>query len=401
MDTGAFLKERVGVFKDFTAERIKELVDGSVMRSFEANEAIAHQGAEATHFGVVLSGTVAASAMTDGSRQKLGELKGGDTFAEAALMTGNPLLSDFIATSHCEVLLIPVSLFQSIVVVQPGAVRHITRTIADRTRMLAADPAKTKAALQQDNDPYGLMLKGERPEKILVINVGSSSLKYSFYDTTDETRHAKGLIERIGIHGTRLKHRGPNGEVKRDLDKGDHAVAFKAMVAELTSKESGVISSAGEVSVVAHRVVHGGEKFTEATLLTDELVAEIEKLNPLAPLHNPVIIAGIREMRKLFPAVPHVAVFDTAFHHTLPAYAFLYGMPYEFYEKKAVRRYGFHGTSHKYVALRAAEFLKRRPDEAFERGHLSMRQFFLPAIDRGWRVFFVSTEGRVGFAEPA
>src|ERR1700758_3725613 len=110
MDTGAFLKERVGLFKDFSADRIKELVDGSVMRSFEANEAIAHQGAEATHFGVVLSGTVAASAMTDGSRQKLGELKGGDTFAEAALMTGNPLLSDFIATSHCEVLLIPVSL---------------------------------------------------------------------------------------------------------------------------------------------------------------------------------------------------------------------------------------------------------------------------------------------------
>src|ERR1700756_1135926 len=363
MDTGAFLKERVGVFKEFSAERIKELVDGSVVRSFEAKEAIAHQGAEATHFGVVLSGTVAASAMTDGSRQKLGELKGGDTFAEAALMTGNPLLSDFIATSHCEVLLIPVSLFQSIVVVQPGAVRHITRTIADRTRMLAADPAKTKAALQQDNDPYGLMLKGERSEKIFVINVGSSSLKYSFYDTTDESRHAKGLVERIGIDGTRIKHHGPKGEVKRDLDKGDHAAAFKAMIAELISKESGVISSAGEVSVVTHRVVHGGEKFTEAALLTDELVAEIEKLNPLAPLHNPVIIAGIREMQKLFPAVPHVAVFDTAFHHTLPAYAFLYGLPYKFYEKKAVRRYGFHGTSHKYVALRAAEFLKRRPNE--------------------------------------
>src|SRR4029450_6604036 len=198
-----------------------------------------------------------------------------------------------------------------------------------------------------------LMLKGERPEKILVINVGSSSLKYAFYDTNDESRQAKGLVERIGSDGTRIKHRGPKGEVKRDLDKGDHAAAFKATIAELTSKETGVISSASEVSVVAHRVVHGGEKFTEATLLTDELVAEIEKLNPLAPLHNPVIIAGIREMRKLFPGVPHIAVFDTAFHHTLPAYAFLYGLPYEFYEKKAVRRYGFHGTSHNYVALRA------------------------------------------------
>jgi acetate kinase len=363
VDTGTFLKERVGFFKDFGDERIKELVDGSVLRSFEAKEAIAHQGAEATHFGVVLSGTVAASAVTDGTRQPLGKLKPGDTFAEAALMTGNPLLADFIGESQCEVLLIPVSLFQSIVVAEPGAVRYISRTIADRTKMLASDPAKTKAALQQGNDPYGLKLKGERPERILVINVGSSSLKYSFYDTTDESRHAKGLVERIGLDGTRLKHRGPKGEVNRDLEKGDHAAAFKAMVAELTSKETGVIKNASEVSVVAHRVVHGGEKFTEATLLTDELIEEMVKLNPLAPLHNPVILAGIREMRKLFPAVPHVGVFDTAFHHTLPAYAFLYGLPYEYYEKKAVRRYGFHGTSHNYVALRAAEFLKRRPNE--------------------------------------
>jgi acetate kinase len=363
MDTAGFIKERVDLFKDFTVERTKQLVDGSLVRSFEANEAIAHQGAEATHFGVVLSGTVAASAVTNGTRQQLGQLKTGDTFAEAALMTGNPLLADFIAGSHCEVLLIPISLFQSFIVSQPAAVRHITRTIAERTRMLAADPAKTKAALQQDNDPYGLMLKGERPEKILVINVGSSSLKYSFYDTTDESRHAKGLIERIGIEDTRIKHLGPKGEVKRELGKRDHAAAFKAMIAELTSKETGVIGRTSEVSVVAHRVVHGGEKFTEATLLTDELVAKMEKLNPLAPLHNPVIIAGIREMRKLFPAVPHVGVFDTAFHHTLPAYAFLYGLPHEFYEKKGVRRYGFHGTSHNYVALRAAEFLKRRPNE--------------------------------------
>jgi len=363
MDAIGFIKERVDLFKDFTAERIKQLADGSLVRSFETNEAIAHQGAEATHFGVVLSGTVVASAVTDGTRQPLGQLKAGDIFAEAALMTGNPLLADFTAESHCEVLLIPVSLFQSIIVAEPGAVRHITRTIADRTKMLAADPAKMKAALQQSNDPYGLMLKGERPEKILVINVGSSSLKYSFYDTADESRQAKGLIERIGLEGTRLQHQGPKGELKRELEKSDHAAAFKVMLAELTSKETGVIKSAAEVSVVAHRVVHGGEKFTEATLITDELLAEMEKLNPLAPLHNPVIIAGIREMRRLFPAVPHVGVFDTAFHHTLPAYAFLYGLPYEFYEKKAVRRYGFHGTSHNYVALRAAEFLKRRPNE--------------------------------------
>jgi acetate kinase len=363
LDTGTFIKERVGVFKDFNDVRIKELVDGSVVRSFEANEAIAYQGTEATHFAVILNGTVAASVVSDGKRELLGQLKAGETFGEQALMTGDPSIADLIAESHCEVLLIPVSLFQSIIVAEPKAVRHISRTIADRTKTIMADPTKAKAAFHQGNDPYGLNLKGERPEKVLVINVGSSSLKYSFYDTADEARHAKGLVERIGLDGTRLKHRGTKGEAKRDLDKGDHAAAFKAMIAELTSKETGVIKNPSEVSVLAHRVVHGGEKFTEATLLTDELLTEMEKLNPLAPLHNPVIIAGIREMRKLFPAVPHVGVFDTAFHHTLPAYAFLYGLPYEYYEKKAVRRYGFHGTSHNYVALRAAEFLKRRPNE--------------------------------------
>ena len=144
-------------------------------------------------------------------------------------------------------------------------------------------------------------------------------------------------------------------------------------MAELTAKETGVISGAGEVSVVAHRVVHGGEKFTEGTLITDELLAEIEALNPLAPLHNPVIVAGIREMRRLFPAVPHVAVFDTAFHHTLPAYAFLYGLPYEFYEKKAVRRYGFHGTL---AQLRRASggAIFETPAERVAPGELPSRQ---------------------------
>ena len=165
VDAAGFIKERVGLFNDFSTDRIKELVDGSVVRSFESNEAIAHQGAEATHLGVILGGTVAVSAMIDGTRQLLGQLKAGETFGEAALMTGNPLLADFIAESHCEVLLIPVSLFQSIIVAEPGAVRHISRTIADRTKMLAADPAKMKAALRQNNDPYGLMLKGERPKK--------------------------------------------------------------------------------------------------------------------------------------------------------------------------------------------------------------------------------------------
>jgi len=359
-----YLKQHVGLCRQFSDERLDKLVKGSRHASFEASEAIAHCGAEATHFGVVLSGTVTASVVADGGvRQVFGELKAGDTFGEMALMTGHPLLADFIAKSRCEVLLVPVSLFQSVIVSEPQTVQHVSRTIAERMKTLMTDPAKAAAALRRGDDPYGLKLKGERPEKILVINCGSSSLKYSFYDTADEACHARGLVERIGIDSTRLKHQGPKGEVKRELPKGGFAEAFKAMLAELTAKETGVFGGAGEVSVVAHRVVHGGEKFTEGTLITDDVLAQIEALNPLAPLHNPVNVTGIREMRRLFPAAPHVAVFDTAFHHTLPAYAYLYGLPYELYEKQGVRRYGFHGTSHHYVSLRAAQFLKRRPNE--------------------------------------
>jgi acetate kinase len=363
MNVAAFLEQRVGVFKAFSADNLRELAAGSRVRTFEANEAVAHSGEPATHFGVVLAGTIAASVPCEaGTRQSLGRLSAGDTFGEAALMTGYPLLADLVSESRCEVLLIPVSLFQSVIVAHPGVVQHISRTIAARMKTLLAEPAKIATALRQSEDPYGLSLKGERPEKILVINCGSSSLKYSFYDTADETRHAGGLVERIGLDGTRLVHRGPKGEVKRDLPQADITAGFQAMVAELTAKETGVISGAGEVSVVVHRVVHGGQKFTEGTLITDAVVAQIEALNPLAPLHNPVNVAGIRQMQRLFPAVPHVAVFDTAFHHTLPAYAYLYGLPYELYEQKAVRRYGFHGASHHYVSLRSAQFLQRRPN---------------------------------------
>ena len=364
IDTVNFLKGQVGFFEGFSRERLQQLVNGSRLASFEGNEAIAYQGEEATRFGVVLGGTVGVSVIhSGGSRLAIGQLKPGDTFGEMALMTGDTMPVDFIAESHCEVLLIPVSLFRSVIVAEPDAARRISVTIVERMKSVLADPAKAAAALRKSDDPYGLKLKSDRPERILVINCGSSSLKYSFYDTADESRHARGLVERIGIDGTRLAHRGPGGEVKRALPKCRFADAFAAMVGELTAKDGGVIGRTGEVSVVAHRVVHGGEKFTEGTLIDDEVLAQIEALNPLAPLHNPVNVAGIREMRRLFPAAPHVAVFDTAFHHTLPAYAYLYGLPYELYERHAIRRYGFHGTSHHYVSLRAAQFLKRRPNE--------------------------------------
>ena len=193
---------------------------------------------------------------------------------------------------------------------------------------------------------------------VLVINCGSSSLKYQLInsDTTDVL--AKGLCERIGIEGSAITHQ-PAGKDKiiKEIPMPDHKKAVELVIEALTDPENGVVKSLDEIDAVGHRVVHGGEKFAEATLITDDVIKAIEECNDLAPLHNPANLIGIDACKALMPGVPMVAVFDTAFHQTMPAKAYLYGLPYEYYEKYRVRRYGFHGTSHSFVSKRAAEIL--------------------------------------------
>jgi len=198
---------------------------------------------------------------------------------------------------------------------------------------------------------------------VLVINCGSSSLKYQLIDSVSEEVLAKGLCERIGIDG-RLTHR-PTGKAKVEIEAPmpNHTAAVSLVLEQLTDKENGVIASLSEIGAVGHRIVHGGEKFASSTVLTDEVVAEIEKCNDLAPLHNPANIIGINACKELMPGVPMVGVFDTAFHQTMPEEAFIYGLPYEYYEKYAVRRYGFHGTSHSFVSKRTAEILGKKPED--------------------------------------
>ena len=193
---------------------------------------------------------------------------------------------------------------------------------------------------------------------ILVINAGSSSLKYQLMnpDTGDVT--AKGLCERIGLDG-RLTHKVPASgkKVEKDIPMPTHKEAIEAVMAILVDPQDGVIKSVDEIDAVGHRVVHGGEKFAKSVVITDEVMQAIEECTPLAPLHNPANIIGIKACQELMPGVPMVAVFDTAFHQTMPPVAYTYALPYEYYEKDKVRRYGFHGTSHKYVSQRAADML--------------------------------------------
>ena len=199
---------------------------------------------------------------------------------------------------------------------------------------------------------------------ILVINAGSSSLKYQLLNPETQQVLAKGLCERIGIDGKfTYKPEGKQAVKEADVAMPTHNEAIKAVLDALVDPANGVIGSMKEIDAVGHRVVHGGEKFARSVLITDEVMAAIEECNPLAPLHNPANIIGIKACQALMPGTPMVAVFDTAFHQTMPAAAYMYALPYEYYEKDKVRRYGFHGTSHKYVTQRAAEMLGKPIEE--------------------------------------
>ncbi len=201
---------------------------------------------------------------------------------------------------------------------------------------------------------------------VLVINAGSSSLKYQLLNPETGDLLAKGLCERIGIDG-KFTYK-PQVEGKEKLDAVDvamptHAEAIAAVLDALVDPKNGVISSMKEIDAVGHRVVHGGEKFASSVVITDEVMAAIEECNPLAPLHNPANIIGIKACQDKMPGVPMVAVFDTAFHQTMPAKAYTYAIPYEYYENDKMRRYGFHGTSHRYVSQRCAEILGKPIEE--------------------------------------
>jgi len=361
---GDFLRAHVPLFEGFDEAPLNEIAAGSRVETFTPGEAVTYAG-EAVHaLGVVLEGELSASvADDDGSPRILGHLAAGETFGEMALMSGAAALADLTAIKPTKVMLVPLGLFQSHVMAEPRAVQHISRTIGERFRHVMSDPANVAAVMRKDDINGLLALKGERPQRILVLNCGSSSLKWSLFDTGQPGNDVHGHIERIGDGGTRLVQHAPRCEVTRKLPKGGHVEAFAGMMEALLDRGTGVISEASAIDVIGHRVVHGGEKFTGAVVIDENVLSVLDSLAPLAPLHNPRNTACIREALRVFPTSPQVAVFDTAYHATLPPHAYLYGLPYDFYESKGIRRFGFHGSSHGHVALAAAQYLKRHPRE--------------------------------------
>ena len=199
--------------------------------------------------------------------------------------------------------------------------------------------------------------------KILIVNAGSSSLKYQLIDMENESTLAKGLVEKIGLDMGKLKHKAGDKEFVVEQKIDNHVIATQMMLDALTDPDHGVVKSMDEIGAVGHRVLHGGPNFTESVIVNEEVEAAIEENIPLGPLHNPANLAGIRACQAVMPNTPMVAVFDTAFHMTMPPKAYRYGVPKDYYTRLKVRRYGFHGTSHRYVSGRVAEYLGKKPEE--------------------------------------
>jgi acetate kinase len=357
-----FLKQNVPLFRDFSDDLLQKLVAGSKVVGFEPNEAIIEFGSEGRFLGVLLAGEAEVSVTDESGRpHRVRLLKAGDIYGEISLMTGDRTVANVIGATPGQTLLIPQPLFSTILMTQGSAIKYLSRLLVDRMKQLSDEEGKrlSESALKNSEDPYGFNLATDSPKKLLVVNCGSSSLKYNLFDTFDPSSDARGLVEKIGEKGTLHTYKCKKGQFKWELPVGGHGEAFLAMASALRSPECGVIRSLDEISAVGHRVVHGGERYSHPTVVGPEVMTELEKISELAPLHNPVNLLGIREATKALPHAPQVAVFDTAFHQTMPPYAYLYGLPYEYYQDKGIRRYGFHGTSHNYVALKAAEFLKK------------------------------------------
>jgi acetate kinase len=361
IDLKRFFLEQVRLFENFPADKVEEIVIKSRLATYEGNEAILETGDEGRFIGVMISGHAEIS-MTDntGTRAVITQLGVGDVFGVMSLLTGDRIVADVIAGNRCFVLMIPQEVFNTYILTNPKAVGYLSRLLAERTRAMSVDLVTAKAnALARSSDPYALSLQTNKPGKVVVLNVGISQIHFGIYDTEESGADVHGIIDHADQQVTRISVKV--GTQQRSVEHAPFELSdlFSVMQEATTLLGAHFTFHPEDVSAVGHRVVHGGNKFSSSVVITPSVIADIEELAVFAPLHNPVNVAGIRVALKQFPNVPQVAVFDTAFHQTLAPYAYLYGLPYDLYKQHGIRRYGFHGTSHRYVSLKSAEVLKR------------------------------------------
>jgi acetate kinase len=352
------------LFRNTPDEMLDEIVQQSEVAEFAPDEVIIPFGPPVTFLGVVLAGKAEARARVYTEAMEVRER--GDYFGEVSLMTGEPAAFTIVAIEPTQVLMIPDDLF-SRWVASNATTRHIFARSMGRRMVLLEEDLRARAELEEakrtETDPYGLELHTREPMKILVVNARRTSLKFAFFDTADESKHVEGQTVFTEEGNCVVEYRRSSIDLRDNLGQIEHPGEIQVVLDYLCNPDIGVIDSLHEITAIAHRVVHGGALYNSPVRITDEVIKHIREVSHLAPLHNPMHLRGIEALMGIFPNVPHIAVFDTAFHQTIPTMAQIYGLPYELYEQDQVRRYGFHGPSHQYVALRTAAHLGRPVDE--------------------------------------
>jgi acetate kinase len=360
----AELLSRYRIFDNVPSAIAAEIQEQAEIAPYAPGELIVPFGQPFTFFGVVLEGEAQAYlAEQEGGLWSVETLRSGSTVGEMSLLTGLSSPVDLVATTPCRVLMIPGELLQRWVQADPATLQRFSKSIARRSTLIEQarlEQARAVAQREADEDPYGLSLTPAEPQKILVINLRAGSLKYRYFDTDDESRNVEGQVEWIDQPRTVQRHVTARGEFTFELGQASPRQALQAALDKLVDPEFGVLNSLSEITAVGHRVVHGDDKYANPVLIDDQVVADIRSFSQLAPLHNPMHALGIEWCQEILPGVPQVAVFDTAFHQTMPPYAYRYALPENLYEKEGIRRYGFHGPSHQYVGLMAATYLKKR-----------------------------------------
>ncbi|MBF0345206.1 MAG: acetate/propionate family kinase [Nitrospirae bacterium] len=363
MDLPRFLMS-VKQLADLSKEEIDTLASSATAGEYSDGQELKKRGEIDRFLWVVYDGKVdVIIADADGERKVVATLIRGEIFGEMSLMTGEPSNVYIVASGGCVVIKLRRDVCSEIIMKNPKTLASIAQTITKRLiqrEKYGMESPDITTALKSNSDPYDLEFSSAiDPVKVLVLNSRRASLKYALFDTRYSIPMIEGLVDKIGMldasHTVYIA--GSKYEITEDVK--DTAGAIKLMLAALTDPQRGVIKQIDELKAVGHRVVHGGAKFFNSVLIDNEVIDAIKLYSNLAPLHNPYNLAGIREMMAILPQVSHVAVFDTAFHRNMPEHAYKYALSTSLNEDETIRRYGFHGINHRYVALKAATFLKR------------------------------------------
>ena len=363
MNLSQFIKS-IGMLSDLNDEEVSLLAAGAELIEYPSMASIIKMGDIGRYLWIVYDGHVDVSIPEAGGEGRvIASLERGEVFGEMSIMTGEPATANVTAGMTCKVVKIPREVFSRVMAGNHATLAKVTRVITRRMLQNERDEdqrERLREAHKENEDPYDLNFSSiSEAMKILVVNCGSSSLKYSLFDTQQTSPLIEGLIERIGTKDTLHTIKTPGGRKELPAeDVADAEAAFQTMVTTLTDPSFGTVKELGEIKAIGHRVVHGGSKYPSSVVVDDDVTESIRSFFTLAPLHNPYNLEGIDLMQRLIPQAPQVAVFDTSFHLTMPASAYTYALPYQVCEAEQIRRYGFHGTNHKFVALSAATFLK-------------------------------------------